>query len=262
MRAYVTGALGSVGVVLCERLRELGHEVFESDLILGTDIRDSIKVGAELRIARPDVIFHLAGAKHAGSGELDPYETADINIGGTVNVLDLAPAGCLVVLASTCKAADPETAYGASKLIAERMVLNAGHTVARFYNVRESSGNVFELWNTVPADKPVPVTRCRRYFISMDSAVRLLLACIDLPPGRYTVDPGEPLSMWDVACALGRSAKPIVRRRGDRLEEPRVADSEWLMSVGDGIQAIVNFHDKGVRRAERPEGAGRVCGPA
>ena len=244
MRAFVTGVCGSVGQALLAALYARGDATDGTDLVYGTDIRDAPRIEREIAQARPDVIFHLAGAKHAPHGELDPLETARINIEGTANVLDAAPEGCRVILASTCKAANPETAYGASKLIAERMVLNAGHSVARFYNVREASGNVFEIWAGM--EPPLPATPCYRYFITMARAVDLLLRVAELPPGRYTVDPGESRPMHEEAEALvGRAnVRLISPRRGDRLREPRTATGEWLESLGDGLERINSWHDR------------------
>ena len=81
---------------------------------------------------KPDLIFHLAGAKHAPEGEVNTWSTLDINSNGTKNLLSLKAPSTKFVLASTCKAANPEVVYGASKLIAERMVLNEKGSVARF----------------------------------------------------------------------------------------------------------------------------------
>ena len=127
MIAWVTGAAGSVGKALTDRLNELGWNVTPTDLSM--DVRDATLMDQFAGYLQPDVTFHLAGAKHAPDGELDPAGVVATNVDGTRNVLN-AKSG-KVVLASTCKAADPETAYGASKLLAERMVLNAGGVVAR-----------------------------------------------------------------------------------------------------------------------------------
>jgi FlaA1/EpsC-like NDP-sugar epimerase len=240
VRAFITGSRGSIGAALAQTF----DSVRGWDVVDGDDVLDAVALAAAMRDLRPDVVFHLAGAKHAGSGETDPLETTRVNVLGTANVLQAAPAGARVVTASTCKAADPETVYGATKLIAERMTLAAGHTVARFYNVRESSGNVFEIWAALP--DPVPVTRCWRYFISIRDAVRLLLAAAAFPPGRYTINPGDPRFMPDVASELGRAYRQVPPRRGDRLVEPRVAACETLEEVGDGIERIRNAHDQNV----------------
>ena len=192
---------------------------------------------------RPDVIFHLAAAKHAPVGEVEPYETAHLNIEGTQNILRAA-RGARVVLASTCKAINPETAYGASKLIAERMVLNAGHSVARFYNIRESAGNVFEIWDAIPEDEQIPVTDCVRYFLFKDEALSLLLYAATAQPGLYTFKADHPQVMQKIAERLyGRDRVELVtRRRGDRYREPWKHEEEVAELVDGPINRLWNPH--------------------
>lgn len=231
MKAWVTGAAGSIGAALMQRL----------DHAVGTDIETDVTLPLE---APPGttICFHCAGAKHAPEGERHPFDVARTNIQGTHNVLE---TGVPVVVASTCKAADPETAYGASKLIAERMVLNAGGWVARFHNVKQTSGNVFEIWESIPASDPIPVTPCWRYFIDLDQAVELMLMLPTLPPGRYAVDPGSPVWIPDLARRLhpDRPQQAIPERRGDRGREPFVAHHEVVTRVGGNILRIESKHD-------------------
>jgi FlaA1/EpsC-like NDP-sugar epimerase len=251
-RVLVTGAAGSIGLAAVEALRNARVVVYPTDLPLeynGTDqaldVRDEEQVARVLEALHPTHVLHLAGAKHAPEGELEPGDVARTNIGGTENVLRHA-RDARVVTASTCKACDPETAYGATKLVAERMTLNAGGAVARFYNVPESSGNVFRIWEQIPEDEPIPVAPCVRYFVSMADAVSLLLWAAVLPSGRYTVDPGRPLQMGQVAEDLypGRVRVPVAPRRGDRTAEPLHARSEWTGSCGvQGLWEIVGVHD-------------------
>lgn len=244
-RVLVTGALGSLGIhtldVLAKPIDTLGTDI-------GTmDVTDESVVSLVMRAFSPTVVFHLAGAKHALAGEEDPWAAAETNILGTRNVLLAAAAlGARVITASTCKACNPETAYGATRLIAERMTLNAGGSVARFYNVMETSGNVFELWRSLPKDDPLPVNDCKRYIIDADEAVRLLLYTAVLPAGRYV--PFEPTQwkMSELAASLypGRPQINIGPRRGDRLEEPLLATGEKALKTGvEGIVRIFNPHD-------------------
>lgn len=237
----VTGAHGSVGLELVPRL---DGDVWATD-VLELDVTDRREVLRTIRHLRPKVIYHLAGAKHAPDGEIDPADVADVNINGTLHVLDAAArVGAKPILSSTCKACDPETAYGASKLIAERATLNAGGVVVRFHNIPESSGNVFRLWESLPADVPLPVTDCWRYFTPMEKAVELLLAARDLPSGRYAWDPGDSRCMIDVARDLypDRTLDLISPRRGDRVREPLMAACEHAEVVGEWMR-IVGTHD-------------------
>lgn len=243
-RILITGAKGSIGSLLPIRL--MGHIVTQTDVDTFDVTRPVAFDREHVANRKYDVVFHMAGAKHAPVGETDPWAAALVNVFGTKHVLDAFPAA-RVILASTCKAANPETVYGASKLIAERMVLNAGGVVVRYYNVRETAGNVFRHWESLPESEPIPYTDCWRYFITTKQAVDLTVAALELPSGRYTVDPGEPRHMLAEARQLypGRPLVPIPPRRGDRVREPLHADHEHLVPVAShpGVLEIVNRHD-------------------
>jgi FlaA1/EpsC-like NDP-sugar epimerase len=247
-RVLITGAEGSIGAAAAEILRSTA-ELVTTDKTSGDpalDVRVESDVKAVLESEQPEVVLHLAAAKSAPEGERDPMSALEVNVIGTRNVLAHAPEGSFVVTASTCKACAPETAYGASKLVAERVTLNAGGSVARFYNVVESSGNVFEIWEQVPSDEPLLVTPCRRYFISLEEAVSLVIWAMIRPPARYGFDPGDPRDMHDVADALypGRAIESVPPRRGDRIAEPLAAPHEQVEPDAiDGLVRIVGAHD-------------------
>jgi FlaA1/EpsC-like NDP-sugar epimerase len=246
-KILVTGAAGSIGLPVVRELSAAGCDVTATD-VDDLDVRDADKVSLACDQLRPTLVVHLAGEKYAPEGEINPLNVLEVNGVGTVNVVRAAARiHARVVLASTCKACNPETTYGASKLIAERMVLNAGGWVARFYNVVETQGNVFEIWSRIPADEPLPVTPCRRFFLSVDEVTGLVLTTPTLPPGRYTMNPGEPRWMAEVAQAIypDRPTLEIPARKGDRLVEPRHADQETLVPVSGGIERVVSTHDGG-----------------
>ncbi len=238
-RVVVTGARGSIGTALLEALGPDAQGIDIEDWDITQPRRNEYE-------AHPDVIYHLAASKDAPEGELDPWKVAKVNIQGTQNILKRWP-GARVILASTCKACDPETAYGASKLIAERIVLNAGGSVARFHNVIETSGNVFETWRGIPADQPIEYTDCTRYFIPLRAAVDLLVAVTSLPAGRYMTYPAYARHMSDMARIYypSRERVEVPRRRGDRATEPLHAANETLHSVygTDGIYRVENPSD-------------------
>lgn len=245
----ITGGGGSIASALAATLHHNGITVLAPDIQL-LDVRDATAVAAALRMTDPDVIFHLAGDKHAPHGEEDAAAVADTNITGTRNILSHA-RGARVVVASTCKACDPETVYGASKLICERLALQAGQSVARFYNVVETQGNVFEMWAEQAKQGRIYVADCARYFISLDEAVALLINTAVLESGRYTVTPGERHKMFDIAKRLHPDAAhvPMKCRRGDRQEEPLLAESEqWDIYPYIEMRRVTSYHDAPVVR--------------
>lgn len=249
-RVLVTGAAGAVGSALVPVLRDLGHDVVATDINDGDgvafmDVCSSGDVWNVVAQSAPDTIVHLAASKLAVEGELHPDGFVRTNIVGTQNVVAAAKARkAKLVFASTCKAADPETVYGSCKLIGERMVLSAGGTVLRFFNILECGPSVATIWEQIPAPEPIPFTDCWRYFTTVRQAVRLVVLSLDLSPGRYAIDPGQPRHMQAVARDLHphRELVMIPRRRGDRFREPAHAKCERVYRAGD-VWTIVGAHD-------------------
>lgn len=254
-KIFVTGASGSLGFDLVEILKS--HQI----PVLGTDIEECDVTNLESVIQSianfaPSLIVHLAADKHAPQGELDPLSTFMINTIGTRNVIEAKrkvseKSECRIVLASTCKSCDPETVYGASKLISERLVLNDGGNVARFYNVVESAGNVFEIWKNLPETEPIEVTPCTRYFITKTEAISLLIRVMALGKaekaerGRFSFDPGPAVLMPNLAREIYpfRKIREVHPRRGDRLKEPLHAQSEAITHYADRLWKVQSPHD-------------------
>lgn len=229
-KVLITGANGSIGAALANELENNDVTTIRTDIDT-LDVTNPADC-TQILEAQPDVVFHLAGAKHAPKGEASPEAAMQINALGTINVVEAAnTVNARVVTASTCKACNPETAYGATKLIAERITLNKGGSVARYYNVVETQGNVFDIWaNQTPPGDPIPYTDCYRYFITLKQALQLTLWAAILKPARYTYSPGLPRHMSEVAAEHypNRDLQEIPLRRGDRKTEPLHASSETI----------------------------------
>ena len=157
--------------------------------------------------------------------------------------------GSNVVLASTCKAADPMTVYGASKLIAERVALNAGARVVRFVNVLGSTGSVAEMWAETPLEVPLTVMPCDRMWMSAQEAVSLLVAVMGYPSGRYGPDVPEALPVARMARRLypNREHRWEPVRRGDRVRERLIAESEVAEPWAPGVVRISHPADLDVK---------------
>ena len=254
-RVVVTGSSGSIGTALCAALEERGCEVarFDLDRPGGDVVKTPIILRDAVWAWSPTIVYHLAADKHAPMGEDDPEAVTRVNVDGTLNAVRAAEdCGSRVILASTCKAAAPETVYGASKLIGERIVLNAGGTVGRLFNVVESSRNVFKIWgDAVAAGEPMLVCGgTRRYYISLAEAVSFLLALADVPSGRYAPNPGLSVraSVMAKRFAADHPHKIIEPRRGDRLSEPLYAPHERTVPYGK-MMRVESPHDRQPARA-------------
>lgn len=250
-KILITGANGSIGAHLQKVLKESNVDFLATDIdgnLEYLDITNFNDCVNHINKYRPDFIVNIAGLKYATKSEHQSWKTVQVNIEGTKNLLDAAHRDCKVILTSTCKSANPEIVYGATKLIAERMVINSGGGVARFFNVIESQGNVFEIWNKVPVSEKIKVvSECNRYFISIDEAVGLILYSI-INQGRYIVNNNVFRNMKDVADSLypDRKKEFINRRRGDRKNEIFLATSEKQVTerLNGSVLQIFGEHDK------------------
>ncbi len=113
MRILVTGAAGFIGSHLCRGLASAGHEVVTLDDLsagdrtvvreLDLNVADVRDPEAVLRSARGcDAILHHAALKSVARSVADPRSFDDVNVRGTMNVLEAARhVGARVVFASS-----------------------------------------------------------------------------------------------------------------------------------------------------------------
>ena len=253
----ITGSMGSLGTALNSFFRDYNVEcsIVNVDIAydrkqspdgICMDIINPFSMRALINNTDPDFIFHFAADKHAPAGERTPDSTININIEGTKNILSaIKNSKSKLILSSTCKSCNPETVYGASKVIAERLCLNNGHNVARYYNVIESSENVFEIWNSIEDSSQHEVMLCTRFFITIKEALGLTLFAGMQESGRFTINPGKDRHILDIHFNLyGDHGQIISPRRGDRLQELRSSTSENIISIKDTFfEQIINEHD-------------------
>ena len=193
-----------------------------------------------------DVIFHCAAYKHVPLMQENPVAVIENNVFGTKNVLDAALENNVsrFVLISTDKAVEPVSIYGISKLLCEKLVLDAALKVSkqdaaymfvRFGNVLASRGSVLPLFmKQLQAGGPITVTHpdVKRYFMTIPEACSLVLKTGGVGQNGipYMLDMGEPIRIADLAEQLIRfsgyipgkdiSISYIGLRKGERLEEP------------------------------------------
>ena len=239
-KVLVTGAGGSIGSELCRQIARwqpktlimLGHgenAIFEAYLAINeqfpeldiqtviADIRDHDRIERIFQEKRPDVVFHAAAHKHVPLMENNVDECVLNNIGGTKNLLDISLANHVkrFVLVSTDKAIRPVNVMGATKRIAEMMVIDAAkrsgspYTVVRFGNVLGSRGSVVPLFKRqIAKGGPVTITHkdMKRYFMTIPEAVYLVLQTAGMGEGGETfiLNMGEQVRIVDLAEDLIR----------------------------------------------------------
>lgn len=249
-RIMVTGAGGSIGSEICRQvigfnpseLMIVGHGentifAIENELqkIVQTmqqqhpgryvpkvssciaDIRSHSRMKILFESYRPDVIFHAAAHKHVPMMEANPAEAISNNVLGTRNLLFLASRYDVknFVMISTDKAVNPTSIMGASKRVAEILVLQAAkrtgnrYVCVRFGNVLGSRGSVVPVFKQqIERGGPVTVTHeeMRRYFMTIPEAVQLVLQASVLGKGGevFILNMGEPIRIVDLARDLIR----------------------------------------------------------
>jgi FlaA1/EpsC-like NDP-sugar epimerase len=183
------------------------------------DIRNAQRLRQAFQKWKPDVVFHAAAHKHVPFLELHPSEGILNNVLGTMNVVTEARAigAHTFVNISTDKAVNPTNVLGATKFLAEHIVLDAAATAhadqkfisVRFGNVLGSRGSVIPIFKEqIKRGGPLTVTHpdMTRYFMTIPEASQLVLQAGTLGcNGKiYVLDMGEPVNITDLAKDMAR----------------------------------------------------------
>jgi GDP-4-dehydro-6-deoxy-D-mannose reductase len=259
VRALVTGAGGFVGVHLVRHLEQLGDEVVQIERrVDGIDIADADAITDAVVAAKPEAVYHLAGAADVGGSWTEPRETFLANAVGTLNVLEASrQAGADRVLAVT--SADvygrvtqeelpldedqplrPVSPYAASKVAADALAQQAwlGHRLpvirVRAFNhlgpgqsdrfvapsvAARIARNERDGGDEVPIGNMTP----RRDVTDVRDVVRAyrLLITDGAPGAVYNVCRGEAFSVQQIAEALLAMAERPMRLVSDpALQRP------------------------------------------
>jgi len=270
-RVLVTGAGGSIGSEICRQVASLEPSLLvlldhdethlhdtaatvpgpcEQALV---DITDRGAVFDVFNRYRPEVVLHAAAHKHVPVLELYPVEAANTNVFGTLNVVEASVevGAKRFVQISTDKAVTPSSVMGASKSLAEQIVLarspkGAAYCAVRFGNVLGSRGSVIPTFaRQIANGGPVTVTDARmtRFFMSVEEAVQLVLQASMLSAGGeiFMLDMGQPVRIIDLAQRMIRLSgyrvgvdipiEIIGRRPGEKLDEELCTPEEQVLST-------------------------------
>lgn len=190
-----------------------------------------------------DYVVHAAALKRVEVGEYNPTEVIKTNVQGTSNVIEAA-IDCgvkRVVLLSSDKACQPVNLYGATKLVAEKLMLAAhvyaeadktSFAVVRYGNVSGSRGSVIETWRQMALEqRSLMVTdpEATRFWMTVEEACRLVMYALkDAAPNSITVPrlPAYRLSDLCQAIAPGTPLHKVGLRQGEKLHEAMIGPDE------------------------------------
>ena len=242
-KILITGGTGSIGSELTKQLmkyepstiRILSNDenslfemrrMFPKNPILTFmigDIRDRSRL--DLAIKNIDIVFHAAAMKHIDICEQNPIDAVKTNVVGTSNILEASIIENVskFVFISTDKATNPISTLGASKLLAERLTIDASSyrgngktifSIVRFGNVIGSRGSVFQIFlEQIRKGKPVTVTdsRMTRFIMSIPEAVNLILQVTNIAKNREVFILKMPsIKIIDLARSMVKICKPEV----------------------------------------------------
>jgi UDP-N-acetylglucosamine 4,6-dehydratase/5-epimerase len=170
------------------------HEIPNKRFLIG-DIRDKERV--LLAMEDIDIVYHAAALKHVPLCEYNPYEAIKTNVLGTRNIIESALASGVdkVISISTDKAVNPANTMGATKLLSEKLIINANEgkgqketifSSVRFGNVSFSRGSVIPLFEEqIRLKKMVTITNpdMTRFMMSLSNTIDLVFQATLLAKG-------------------------------------------------------------------------------
>jgi UDP-N-acetylglucosamine 4,6-dehydratase/5-epimerase len=212
------------------------------------DLRDSERVKEILH--DKDTVFHLAAMKRVDLSEEKSQEAVTINVIGTLNLIK-AFQGQTFIQMSTDKAVEPVNCYGATKLVAERLVLEQAHKnlpgerfmIVRAGNIMGSTGSVLDIWKHQIAERnEIAVTDLNmvRFYTKVESVADLLIAVMErgLNGKIYLTPHTDPVVLGDLVQQALRlygnentKVKIIGLRPGERMSEKMFGENEAQMIV-------------------------------
>ena len=270
-RYLITGGCGSIGSAMVKRLALKGKTVcsfdhneeglFKQIHSIPANIKNNVKtfVGdirdlkrVEQALNGVDYVYHCAALKHVELSEYNPFESLKTNVVGTNNILTASIQASVkgVVITSSDKAVNPSSTMGASKLLAERLVISSNSYVGdkptklscvRFGNVWNTAGSVGQIFKEQCINNQnltLTSEEMTRFFISIESALDLCeYAMKNMLGGEIFVCDMGSLSIKDLAIRFqnkyksSNKIKIIGIKPGEKNYEELYTDQESLRTI-------------------------------
>jgi UDP-N-acetylglucosamine 4,6-dehydratase/5-epimerase len=209
------------------------------------DVRDPVRL--QRALAGVTVVVHAAALKQVPACEYNPFEAIQTNIIGGRNVIDAAIDQKVerILALSTDKAVNPINLYGATKLCAEKMFVQANayagaqetrFSCARYGNVVGSRGSVIPVFLEQRKRGRVTITdpRMTRFWLTLEHGVRFVIRAIEQMHGGEIFVPKIPsMKLVDLAEAVapGCAFEYVGIRPGEKLHEVLLSEDEARSAV-------------------------------
>ena len=253
MKVLITGGTGTVGKALIkqndneyisisrneENITNLKRLYPQVKCYVG-NIEDKSLLLRVFKEVKPDVVVHAAAMKHIDLMETNPIVGCNVNVVGSLNVAEASIINDvpITVGVSTDKACLPESVYGASKYIMERVFMNTNtdenrFALTRFANVAHSAGSVLPFWLKLKSEgKPLKLTDpdMNRLIFTKEDAADLINRTIDFTQkyggGFVKSYKMKCVNMLDLAKVISDDIEIVGKRAGEKTDEDLISERE------------------------------------
>jgi UDP-N-acetylglucosamine 4,6-dehydratase len=204
------------------------------------DVRDKERLSRAMNGV--DVVVHAAALKQVPTSEYNPLEAVKTNIDGTANIIDAAIDNSIerVINISSDKAVQPVNLYGATKLVAEKLIVQGNAYVGakktrfscvRYGNVVGSRGSVIPIFLEQKKQGKITITdeHMTRFWLTLEQGIRFVIDCIDRMHGGEIFIPKIPsMKITALAEAIAPNCKREIVgiRPGEKLHEVLLSEEE------------------------------------
>lgn len=236
---------------MAEELKD--HPYFGALRFFLGDIRDRDRLTRAFEGV--DIVIHAAAMKQVPASEYNPFEAIKTNIIGSTNVID----ACLdnnvakVVALSTDKASLPINLYGATKLCADKLFIQANNysgprrtrfSVVRYGNVIGSRGSVVPVFISQAKNGKLSITHrdMTRFWMGVDEAIDLVISSLKIMQGGELFVPKiASMKVIDLAKAISPKSEleEVGIRPGEKLHESLISTDEALSTFDLGDRFII-----------------------
>jgi UDP-N-acetylglucosamine 4,6-dehydratase len=206
------------------------------------DVRDEERLN--MALGNVNYVVHAAALKHVPIAEYNPIECVKTNIYGTQALITASIKNKVdkIIGISTDKACNPINLYGATKLCAEKILINANYLsgkngpifgVVRYGNVLSSRGSIVpyikELIKIKSKFIPLTDIEMTRFFLPIDSAIKFVFTSLEnLSGGEIYVPKMFSIRIYDLIKLINKKIKIkiIGKRPGEKINETLISIDE------------------------------------